>query len=638
MKRSIILASAMLVLAINSLRAQTNFRITPEIASPGETVKVTYNPDKTVLKDKKTVTADVYQFRNYKWRIDEIKMVKKDSLWVADYLLPADAALVAFKFKSGKVTDIGYGYGWLLSDKNKINIPGAYAGWAFLRNGSVPELFPNYTDNKLMIGDDVVLYWMEMQVKQHPSTKRYITYPWLKVMKKENPQKAAKTAIADISYLNNLPDKNENDLVQIKKIYAEVLDRKDAADSVAKVIAAIDSSAMRAKNQEKLAASRAINMERDYKKTLPMSIDFLNRYPMGYRDHAFDDANFISYAKLYGNVAIIASIEKDTAMFKKYVKVAPFESLANIFYKSVHVPYVSLKTVKAEEAYLFARPVMDRLMDFNATKPEGYWDVYFSNIPDYADILMQLGKDEPALGFATSGQQKYEYENSPLNEVQSILLERAGKKEQLQQVLEQSMKKNQVTPRMLEMLKKNYLAQNKPESGYQAYLLTLKDVKLDSALENKVKESMIKKSVPEFKVRNNKGKIVKLSDLKGKVVVLDFWASWCAPCKAAFPGMKMAVDKYKSDKDVVFLFVDTQEKIKDYEAYVTKYLKDHNFDFEVLFDADAAVSKSFGVGPIPHKMVIDKNGILRFSAVGYMGSPSELVDEISMMVELARKQ
>ena len=634
--KKFIIASAIMVLAINTIRAQKTFSVTPEVAGPGQTVKVAYNPGKTNLKGKKKVSAEVYQFRDYQWKIDEIKLVKQDSLWTADYLLPADAALIAFKFKSGKLSDIGDAYGWFLTGKDGKAIPGAYAGWAFLRNGTVPELFPGYTDNKKMIGDDVVLYWMEQQVKQSPASRRHIFYPWLKVLKKVDADKAKKAALADINYMNNLPDLTEKEMLAMKKVYAEVLEQPVSADSMAKVIAGIDSVEIKRRNPEKLAAIKLLNAERDYKKLLPMAIDFIDSFPANKADRAFDLANRIDYANLYTTIAIISSIEKDTATFKKYVAKAPFVSLPNIFYKCMDVPYVSLKSLSAEEAYVYARPIMDRLLQFSMAPPEGFWDVYFGNAAIYADILMHIGKDEAALGFASSAQQKYQNGNSPLNEVQSILLARTGKAAELQQVLERSMKKNQMTPRMLEMLKENYVSRNQSADGYASYLATLKDVKLDAALESKLRKSMIKKAVPEFNVKSNRGTSVKLSDLKGKVVVLDFWASWCAPCKAAFPGMKLAVEKYKNDKDVIFYFVDTQEKMKDYEAYVTKYLKDNNYDFNVLFDADAKFSKSYGVGAIPHKMVIDKEGMLRFSEVGYMGSPSELSDEISMMVELAR--
>lgn len=112
---------------------------------------------------------------------------------------------------------------------------------------------------------------------------------------------------------------------------------------------------------------------------------------------------------------------------------------------------------------------------------------------------------------------------------------------------------------------------------------------------------------PEFNLKNLTGKSVKLSDLKGKLVVLDFWATWCGPCKRSFPHMQELVNTYK---DVEFLFIDTWERGEKQQAKekTTEYIKSKNYSFNVLFDSDKEVADTYNIKGIPSKIVIDKEG------------------------------
>ncbi|MBC7866961.1 MAG: TlpA family protein disulfide reductase [Gloeobacteraceae cyanobacterium ES-bin-316] len=113
----------------------------------------------------------------------------------------------------------------------------------------------------------------------------------------------------------------------------------------------------------------------------------------------------------------------------------------------------------------------------------------------------------------------------------------------------------------------------------------------------------------DFSLTNLEGKKFELSGYKGKVVVLDFWATWCGPCLASLPHMQALVDEYK-DKEVMFFFVDTWQEGEPaaIKKEVAKFMKDNKYSFEVLFDYKNEVVKKYKIDGIPTKIVIDKNG------------------------------
>ena len=119
-------------------------------------------------------------------------------------------------------------------------------------------------------------------------------------------------------------------------------------------------------------------------------------------------------------------------------------------------------------------------------------------------------------------------------------------------------------------------------------------------------------AAPEFSLTSLQGTTVSLADLRGQVVLIDFWASWCGPCKATFPEVQ-AVAARHADEGLVLLVVDLDRNPDSARTY----MEEHGFPLEnVLYgswDSAQAVREKYGVGGIPHTVLIDRQGMIRYS-------------------------
>ncbi|MBF0473637.1 MAG: TlpA family protein disulfide reductase [Nitrospirae bacterium] len=144
-------------------------------------------------------------------------------------------------------------------------------------------------------------------------------------------------------------------------------------------------------------------------------------------------------------------------------------------------------------------------------------------------------------------------------------------------------------------------------------------------IEHKAAENM---EVPDFTLYNDANQPIKLSDLKGTVIFLNFWATWCGPCVEEAPSIEALYKKKSTSTDFKIITV----VYNDDPAVVNAFMQKNSYTFPVFGDKNSDAAKIFGVTGVPETYIIDKKGILRKKFIGPVNWTDEqtlkLIDDI----------
>ncbi len=131
-----------------------------------------------------------------------------------------------------------------------------------------------------------------------------------------------------------------------------------------------------------------------------------------------------------------------------------------------------------------------------------------------------------------------------------------------------------------------------------------------------------------FKEITINGDTITLNELKGKIIVLNFWATWCGPCRREIPHLNELVEQFRNDTSIVFLAITKEDK-----RTVSKFLKKQPFDYTIIVNGKKA-TQDYGVRAFPTHFVINREGRIVFNQIGYS---TDLKDKLKKVIENLRK-
>lgn len=666
MKKQTIFLVVLFVQAV--LHAQPRFDSSvfkPSKSKTAQLVQIAYDAKGKDLEFSDAIQAALYLFEDYEWKQTSLALQKNTAgQWIATVPVKSTTAFISAKFFQGELdhpdvldNNQDRGYAIALRDAKGKAIPGAYLGEAAFQVPAIAGggIFSYYSHQPPALPADYLKRLAEDEFAL--SGKQYLQYFQSLMSLQKLALGDAFPAYAKKLMIDGLKQKDVSDQV-LNQFYSFASARLQDEELTQWIEKRVNTDFPNGATARFIAYNNTMGSSPNKVEVIASYEDFLRRFPVQqWRKHP-NNQGFIYYA-VYRGLGAAYFESKQFDRFAKLYDDIDFRTGNELMRWNIMRAYM-FKMVGKDSLYHISEAILPKLIakqrdnsykedfdrqtqaDSNVVK--NLDDRLFTHI----SLLNDLGKYEEARKYFLQLSEDGKYNNAELNEINLQVLEGLGDDKQILPLLEMSARYNAMTPRMFDKLKAIYLKGHAGDGGgYQTYLAGLKSNEEKAAMKAYVDHNWVNHPMPDFRLETAEGLFITPEDWKDKIVVVDFWATWCRPCIMAFPGMQLLVDKYAQDAQIAIYMLGTMQT-EDYKNKSVNYVRGEGFRFNLLHDSvnpktneQDLVFKQlvplFGDSSIPRKIIV-KNGRVRYCSGGYSGSPSKLMDELSLAIEILRNE
>ncbi len=601
-----------------------SFDYSPSTPNPGEEITIMYNPDSTTLSGMDEVKCIAYLYSNDLDNAIDVQLNKDGNTLTGKLTTEENTLGVILKFKSGDIIDNNgkSGYIIFLTGNDGERLPGSLAGLAAAHN----KWGAYYID--LERDRDKAYNFFEEEFKANPQVKEEFLQPYFETVNVVRVKDSEDIIRTELEALEKGDELSEENYKLLADWYSK-LNNLEKLGLYEKVI------------NEKFPQSEYVQIQKylefrnmgDVQSKIAFVEKFESEHPASkYIEYMYD---------------LIANAYRDAEDFKSAYEFLKNNSSKVSTYRfySVAKRMIDEKTdmkTALEVAKLGVEKNRQEVQNPSGKKPEFYSDSEWKeerkyylglNLFAYGNILYNIDKKNKSLPALEEAVELTKREGGSINELYSKALIENGVYGKAMAEISAFIETGHGTAFMKDLLKEAYLNEKGSDEGFGEYAARFEDVAKEK-LKLKLEKEMMLEPAPAFTLNDLDGNTISLADYKGKTVIVDFWATWCGPCRASFPGMKKSVEKYSDDENVKFFFVNSWERVEDKHKIAADFISKNEYPFQVLMDKENRVIEMFKVSGIPTKFIIDGEGNIRFKSVGFPGTDEQLVEELDMMISM----